>query len=363
MRITFPHMGQLSIPVKALFEGLGHEVVVPPVTNKRTFELGSKYAPEFACLPFKLNLGNFIEALEAGADTVVMGGGVGPCRFGYYAQVQREILQDLGYDFQLLLLDPPGAGAKELSKAIKQLAGGASPGRILSALRLAWVKTRLLDEGNRLYRMQAPYIPPDQAAHQIYGDFLGQLDRENRVNRLLQIYSSFADQISQLRREVKQKPVLRVKIIGEIYMVLEPKVNFHLEDRLIELGVEAHRQISMSGWVEEHLFGALFPYHAKRRKFLAKLYLPAFVGGHGQDTVAEAVDAGVNKYDGVIQILPFTCMPEIVAQSVLPEISRDFALPILYLVLDEHSAEAGIHTRLEAFVDLMARKKLRMTCM
>ena len=205
--------------------------------------------------------------------------------------------------------------------------------------------------------MQAPYILPDNTVRQIYGDFLDQIDRENRVNRLLKIYSTFTVKINQLRKEVKPKPVLRVKIIGEIYMVLEPKVNFDLEDRLSELGVEAHRQISMSGWVEEHLFGVFFPHHAKRRKCLAKPYLSAFVGGHGQETVAETVDAGVNKYDGVIQVLPFTCMPEIVAQSVLPEISRDFALPILYLVLDEHSAEAGIHTRLEAFVDLMARKK------
>ena len=356
MRVTFPHMGLLSIPVRSLFHSLGHEVIVPPVTNKRTFELGSKYSPEFACLPFKINLGNFIEALELGADTIVMGGGVGPCRFGYYGQVQREILQDLGFDFQLLLLDPPSAGTKELSKAVRLLAGENSLSRSLSALRLAWVKTRLLDEGNRLYRMSLPQAMDKKAARRIYEEFLSEIDQEMKAKELSRIFSSFSKNMREVRKETEQK-VLRVKIIGEIYMVLEPNVNFHLEETLGELGVEVHRQISMSGWVEEHLFGSLFPHHEKRKKALAKPFLSSFVGGHGQETVAEMVDAGVNKYDGVIQVLPFTCMPEIVAQSILPEISREFALPILYLVLDEHSAEAGIHTRLEAFVDLLARKK------
>ena len=69
------------------------------------------------------------------------------------------------------------------------------------------------------------------------------------------------------------------------------------------------------------------------------------------------VDAGVNRLDGVIQLLPFTCMPEIVAQSITPAVSAAYQLPILTLVIDEHSAEAGMMTRLEAFVDLLQRKR------
>ena len=40
MRLTFPHMGLLSLPVETLLNGLGHEAVLAPPTNKRTFELG-----------------------------------------------------------------------------------------------------------------------------------------------------------------------------------------------------------------------------------------------------------------------------------------------------------------------------------
>ena len=50
-------------------------------------------------------------------------------------------------------------------------------------------------------------------------------------------------------------------------------------------------------------------------------------------------------------------MPEIVAQSILPSISRDYEIPILTIIIDEHSGQAGLITRLEAFIDLLQWKR------
>ena len=80
MRLTFPRMGQIDIPVRTLFEELGHQVVPPPPVTKRTFALAVKYAPEFACLPFKMTLANYIEAMEKGPAVVTFGGGTMPVR-------------------------------------------------------------------------------------------------------------------------------------------------------------------------------------------------------------------------------------------------------------------------------------------
>ena len=66
MRITYPHMGNLYIVVRALLVSLGLEVVLLPQTSRRTVELGVRYSPEFACFPFKLNLGNYLEAMKRG---------------------------------------------------------------------------------------------------------------------------------------------------------------------------------------------------------------------------------------------------------------------------------------------------------
>jgi len=114
-----------------------------PIT-KRTLQLGSRYAPEGACLPLKINLGNFIEAQELGADTVVMAGGVGPCRIGYYSQVQREILQDLGYNLEMLVFEPPDVHWREVWEKVKKI----NPKPLLPTLRaiwLAWKKACALD--------------------------------------------------------------------------------------------------------------------------------------------------------------------------------------------------------------------------
>jgi predicted nucleotide-binding protein (sugar kinase/HSP70/actin superfamily) len=50
-------------------------------------------------------------------------------------------------------------------------------------------------------------------------------------------------------------------------------------------------------------------------------------------------------------------MPESTVAPVLDAISEDYSLPVLRLVFDEHSGEAGVDTRLEAFVDILKRKK------
>lgn len=359
MRLTFPHMGLLSIPVETLINGLGHEAVPAPPTNKRTFELGSKYAPEGACLPFKINLGNYIEALERGAEGILMAGGLGPCRFGYYAQIQRQILEDLGYQFTLLLLEPLGGERRELYRALRVLLEKVAFPQAVAALRLAWEKIRWVDRGNALFRYYLPRCKDKAEASKSYNQFLESIREEKKVCRLKAHLQKMEVSLKRnLGRETG--PLLRVKIIGEIYMVLEPRVNFQLEKLLGEMGVEVVREMSISQWVEEHLLGFFYPHHKRRTILLSEPFLPSFVGGHGRETIAEMVDAGVNRLDGVIQVLPFTCMPEIVAQSITPEVSAVYQLPVLSLVIDEHSAEAGIITRLEAFLDLLRRKRLKM---
>jgi len=82
MLVTFPHLGNLTLALGGVFRQLEAEVITPPLTNK-TMDLGVLHAPENACLPFKLVLGNFIEALDAGVETIFMlGGGQDPVDLG-----------------------------------------------------------------------------------------------------------------------------------------------------------------------------------------------------------------------------------------------------------------------------------------
>ncbi len=182
----------------------------------------------------------------------------------------------------------------------------------------------------------------------------------DQANTVKQVTEAMCDGLGKLQDLPKdrQRSVLVVGVVGEIYTVLEPFVNFHLEERLGEMGVVIRRQMWFSDWILHNIVLSTLRLKRDAHLFrLAKGYLTHFVGGHGLESVAHTVAMAKEGVDGVVHVLPFTCMPEIVAQSVLPEVSRDYELPILTLVVDEHSAEAGVHTRLEAFVDLLKSRK------
>ena len=72
IKVAFPHMGTISIAWAAGLRKIGVEPYVPPYTSKKTLSYGTKNSPEAICLPYKLILGNFIEAIEGGADYVAM---------------------------------------------------------------------------------------------------------------------------------------------------------------------------------------------------------------------------------------------------------------------------------------------------
>lgn len=106
MKITFPHMGNVYIAVEAFLRGLGHEPVTPPPSSRRTLELGSFHSPAEVCLPFKIALGTCWREWPKG------GGGahdrrLGPCRLGYYAEIQRLLLQALGREVEFITLEVP----------------------------------------------------------------------------------------------------------------------------------------------------------------------------------------------------------------------------------------------------------------
>ena len=75
--ISFPHMANYHVPIEILLNFIFDECTIlpPPPITKKTLELGSAYSPDFVCVPFKYNLGNFIETLDNGANILVQAGG------------------------------------------------------------------------------------------------------------------------------------------------------------------------------------------------------------------------------------------------------------------------------------------------
>ncbi len=355
MKLTFPHMGNLTLCMKPLFESLGFQVILPPPITKKTLDLGVKYSPEFACFPFKVNMGNYIEALEKGADTIMMLGEIGPCRFGYYAQIQRRVLQDLNYNFDMVIIEPPENSAKELVDELKKLKNNNSWRHVLPNLYLTFNKIKAFDWMDQKVNETRPRTTHKKQLDKIYEEFQQEIEKIDSTKDIKQLTHDMNSTMENLK-DISKTPV-KVAIVGEIYMLMEFKANMEIERKLGNMGAHVIRTNNLSDSILDHI--VLDKFGLERNKKIqraAKPYLNHFVGGHGNESVGEAVLKAKAGYDGLIHVMPFTCAPETIAQNVLPQVSSDYNFPLLTVILDEQTGDAGLKTRLEAFYDLLVRK-------
>ena len=360
MKVTLPNLGNLtSIAGKALFSNLGHEVILPPPNTKRTLDLGVRYAPEYCCLPLKIVLGNFIEALEKGADTIITAGGWGPCRFGYYSEIQRMILNSLGYKFEMISLEIPHGNLIRMLNYINRLRNKKSLPSFIGAFKLAWAKVVAIEELEKEALKARPRENIKGGASKILKEGLSLINNNNSIEEIEKIKQKTLIDYSKIIEGNENKDLIKIKLVGEFYVALEPFVNHNIEEKLGYLGVEVKRGVSVVPWISSFL---KFFRDNKLQDIIenaAEPYLPQSVGGEGQSTIGHIVLASEKGMDGAIQVVPFTCMPEIVAETVSKKVSEDLDFPVLTLIYDEQTGEEGLVTRLDAFVDLLKMKKIK----
>jgi len=354
MRVGMPHMGNLYIPFQALFQRLDIDYVMPPVNNQRTLSLGVRHSPEGLCIPFKLTLGNLIEAAELGADTLLMPGGTGICRLGCYAQTQEQILHDLGYNVEIVKVGVSQRKLFGILDIIKRLSNNAPWAKIISAFRFGLAKLNALDRIEKVVQKVRPVERVKGTANKLFAKAVKAIDQADDHNTLKKVEKDYIDQLKQVARDPQVKPLI-VGITGEFYVVLEPFSNLDVESELGKLGVEVRRMTFVSEWTKFSLFLNPLGVNEKDRIHKAAFpYLKRDIGGDGWESVGEKV-LHAGEYDGLVHLAPFTCMPEIVAQNIMPKTKEN--IPVLTILCDEQIAKPGMLTRLEAFVDLLERKR------
>ncbi len=358
IKVAFPHMGTISIAWAAALRKVGVEPYIPPYTNKKTLSLGTKNSPEAICLPYKLILGNFVEAIEGGADYVAMITSPGICRLGEYGSSIQKTLQDMGYNanyIELSLYD----GIKGLYNFLKELTQKNDPILFMRAINIAIRKVFAVDDlDSALSYYRAREIKFGDAEKN-YKKALKMIDKANTTAELKKAYDKALAEIEKTEID-KDREVLKVDITGEIYLVNDDFSNQNIERELGRMGVEVRRSLTVSSFLKDAIIPKAFrkgETHLQRAERLAKPYLLRDIGGDALECVSDVAYANEQKKDGIIHISPFTCMPEIMSQNIFPAMRKDCDVPILTLIMDEQTGRAGYITRLEAFVDLMRRKQ------
>jgi predicted nucleotide-binding protein (sugar kinase/HSP70/actin superfamily) len=357
-KVSFPHMGTISYAWASALRIIGCEPFVEPYTSKKALSLGTKHAPEAICLPYKLILGNFIEAIEGGTDCVAMISSPGCCRLGEYGKCIANALADLGYEakyVEMQLYD----GIKGMYNFLKEVSGKNNPLLFARAIVIAITKVFVLDK----LETKLSYY---RAREVKFGD------AENRYAKSLK-YIDEADTLLALKKASKKvdeemkkteinpnKEILHVDITGEIYVVNDEFSNQNIEKELGKMGVEVRRSLTVSSFLKDAIIPKIFrkgETHLQRADRLAKPYLMRDIGGDALECVSDVAYANERGIDGIIHISPFTCMPEIMSQNIFPAMRKNCEVPILPLIMDEQTGRAGYITRIEAFVDLMRRRK------
>lgn len=357
--VAFPMMGNIFIPLKALLQGLGVKVVLSPENNQQALDIGVRHSIEGICLPYKLNLANYMMALDKGANTLMMFQAPGSCRFGNYVRMSSQTLIDMGYDFEMVVFDMYKSKMKEVLQTFYYVSKVKNPIRIFNAFNMGFKKFYACDDvEKKLFYIRPREIKKGSAEH-VYKRAKILIDEAVTASDLKRVMADIMKEFDAIEID-KEKDVPIIYLIGEFFVLLDPYTNMEVEKELGEMGVEVQRQIMFSDWLD-HVLKPGFLYrkesHRKRCLRYAKDFIARPIGGECLESIGDAVMAARSDVDGVVHLSPFTCTPEIVAQNILTRVSQEEDIPIISLILDEQTGRAGYVTRLEAFVDLVKRKK------
>ncbi len=357
MKVTFPHLGSMYIFCKAIAEEAGIPYVLPRPTSNRTREIGEYSTNESVCLPLKIILGNFVEALEDGADTIIMIGSGPPCRLGLYDRILKLVLKDMGYEFRWFTV--PGIfnwqallQNRQETKVLRKELSLSNYLRFPMALFMGWKKMIWCEHLERTaVVMRATACYPGEV-DLILERGLKAVDKADGMASLLRVGKNAIEELQSVKKS--ETPPLKVVMVGEIYTVMEPSINMDIEKRLGHLGVIVDRSSYFSTHIRR---GSRLDRRilSEREELLelASPYLKYDVGAECNFSVAEALLAANQGYDGVVHVYPFSCMPKTNAATVLSALGSELTIPLLPLAIDRQDMGLRIDTLLEAYVDIM----------
>jgi predicted nucleotide-binding protein (sugar kinase/HSP70/actin superfamily) len=332
---------------------VGIGFVAPSPYTQATIERGVAASPEHFCFPMKVLIGSAMESLEAGADTLVTIAGYGACRFNYFAELQRRILEREGCEFQIVAFDSPFDSLPAFYRSLRAVTRGTGfhlPG-LARELSLVLDKGHALDEISKKSMALRALEAEDGAVDRAAGECLALLEEAFRKDEIDEARRAIASRFDEVPLDL-DRPHVKVGVIGELMMSIEPYFNLDIERWLAKNGAVVERSIYMSdlmtpfghnpvqGWTDEEMEKSASP------------YLCHGVGGHGQINVAAAVDYARRGFDAIIHFFPFTCLPEVIAKTIFVRLSSELGIPVLSVSIDEQTGRGGMQTRLEALLDL-----------
>ncbi len=301
---------------ETFFLDLGIKVVVSPPTNRAILTKAVEFAESELCLPLKVFHGHVLE-LRDKVDALF---------------VPRVVSVEKG-----AYSCPKFLGLPDIVSALPvDLPRLISPTINLRLGRRQFYRT-LFGLGAELGKGPIPTFFAWQRAKRRHKEFLRKLSLgATPVDLLEENYHAPADQGH-----------LRVGVVGHAYNLYDPYVSVDLIGRLRKRGAKV-------------LVSEMFPHDTLAAH---AAHLPKKLYWTYEREVIGAVFYWLRtqQVDGIIYVRSFACGPDSIAQVILDADAKTIGgTPTISLAIDEHTAEAGVVTRVEAFLDMLERRKARV---
>jgi predicted nucleotide-binding protein (sugar kinase/HSP70/actin superfamily) len=272
--------------------------------------------------------------------------------------MMRDVLRDNGYKADVSTFSAIFKGGLfALPDFARQFAPDVTWGDIIREMRLALSKMSILDEIERRVQYIRPREIDQGSVDKIWEEAIARVDGVTVYDDLDSVKQDVIQKLNRVQIDPELRPV-KIAITGEYYAILDPFFNLDLERDVGRLGAEVHRTLMMSDWMKATMILEALGYpRSPQIARAAKQYLRWDISGEAWKTIGQTVIHAEKGFDGVIETMPFTCLPEISALNILPRVSREHNIPIATFIFDEQTGRAGMKTRLEAFVDLLYRRR------
>jgi hypothetical protein len=204
----------------------------------------------------------------------------------------------------MVVLEPLSKGVLAFYQCIQSLnPARVSPASLISLARRTWEQLKAFDALEACLHRMRPREERRGDAERMYDAAVLEVGATRSIAGVKAALRKGLEAMESVPVQEGFMPV-RVGIVGEIYVLLEPAANLGVEKVLGEMGAEVVRSMFLSGWVEHN---AVHEGRGLSIKAAARPYLPEMVGGHGQDSVGHTVLYARRGVEGVVRLAPFTC--------------------------------------------------------
>jgi len=385
--LYIPYMDDHGYIVAAALRAAGIKAEPLEPSDEQSLIIGRKHTSGRECFPSIITTGDILKKsyspdFKDGKSAFLMPSAKGPCRFGQYNKLHRMVLDEIGLtDVSLITFDQTNDFHKDLA--------------VLGSTRFrrnVWNGLVLMDLIQKLARETRPYEIAKGETNEVYKKTLKELESFVANGNSHKNIDDFTKEIIKQFDAIKTDrtiPKPKIGIVGEIYVRSNPFTNNYVVNSLEKLGAEVSLP-PFEEWLdyidyereEDYLLNKDYLSYLKqkltlifqereanriRRFFKGKIrnfylespiletirygttYIDPALRGEAILSLGRAVEYAHHGFNGIVNIIPFGCMPGTIVMALLKRFKNDYALPVFTLTVDGIK-NPGEEMRLEALV-------------